>query len=391
MSDKAKVLVLGAVIVQLPLIKELRAAGYYVLAVSNIEDDKGKGEVDEFHVIASSNFPKIKALVEENNIINAFSIGSDVSLRTLAKLAAHFSWPNHPSEEGFEALHNKNLVREKLYKTGLSKIEPNSYTEYSEEAFDFEAYDEWIIKPVDGYASKAVHLVEEYFDKEKYFKLAKMQSLEHTVIVEPYIEGKQLTTEFFVSEKGNVTFIMMVEKKHNEVFVPYLYLLQGISDYKKFISQVALALELECGYYNIDFVEGKSGLELMDISPRLGGNYLDLLYKLAFEKNSVSDYVSFILNGTALEERKPTRQIGLYLLHHSTGGVVTAINEQLPFLTLVTKQYWVSLGDDVPAFTQRSFQQGYIVFEADKKQSIEEFDQLFIENEVIKVKAPLLN
>lgn len=391
MSDKAKVLVLGAGAVQLPLIKELKERNFYVLAVSNIDDDKARNEVDEFHLISSTNFPKIKALVEEKNIINAFSIGSDVALRTLTKLAAHFSWPNHPSIDGFEALHNKAIVREKLYKAGLSKIEPNSCTEYSDDLFDFESYSEWIIKPVDGYGSKGVHLVEEYFDKEKYYKLAKVQSVEHTVIIEPFIEGKQFTTEFFVSEKGKVTFMTVIEKKNNEAFVPYLYLLQGISSYKKFVSQIALALELEQGYYNIDFVEGDDGFELMDIAPRLGGNNLALLYQMAFEKNSVSDYVRFVLEGSPLEERKPTQQIGLYLLHHASGGVVTSIDEQVSFLNVLTKQYWVNVGDDVPAFTQGSFQQGYIVFEAEKKQTIDQLDELFLENEVIKVKEPLLN
>jgi predicted ATP-grasp superfamily ATP-dependent carboligase len=391
MSDKSKVLVLGAGAVQLPLIKELRVLGFYVLAVSNIEEDKASAEVDEFHLISSANFPKIRELIEQEGVINAFSIGSDVAMRTLTKLAAHFSWVNHPTVELFEFLHNKKQVREALCEVGLSKIECKSSIEYSEGLFDFAHNEKWIIKPIDGYGSKGIYQVEEYHDKEKYFKLAKMHSVEHQVVVEPFIEGEQFTSEFFVTEEGQVIFLMVAEKMNNEAFVPYLYLLKSYSDFDKFINRVSAALNLGKGFYNIDFVHGAAGFELMDVAPRMGGNHLAVLYETAFEKNSIEDYVSFILDGTNLEKRKPAFFVGMYLLHHPKGGLVTTINEQIDFVNVLAKEYWLAVGDEIPAFTQGSSQQGYLIFESNKKQSIDELDELFTENEIIKTKSSALS
>ena len=381
-----KVLVIGASTIQSPLINELREQGFYVYAVSNIEGDKAHKEADEFHNISSTNYPKIKELIEQENISNAFSIGSDLALRTLCKLATHFSWVNHPKTDEFESLHNKAKVRETLNKEGISKIKCQCAKEYSDDLFDFEEYERWVIKPVDGYGSKGVHLLEQYHDKEKYFKIALLHSIEKTVIIEPFIEGKQLTIEFFIDNKGKVIPMMTVEKQINEAFVPYLYLIGHNADYKKKLIKISEALNLKPGFYNADLIETENGVELMDIAPRLGGNHLALLYKQAFEGNSVTDYIRFVLEGTPLDPATHQKNTGLYILHHAKGGQITSLSKEPEFVKVLAKDYWATIGDKIPAFTQGNQQQGYLIFELDKKMDLAEVDNLFKENRIIEVK-----
>jgi predicted ATP-grasp superfamily ATP-dependent carboligase len=381
-----KVLVLGASAVQLPLIHELRERGFYIYAVSNIAEDKACKEVDEFHLISSANFPKIKELIETENIINVFSIGSDVALRTSTKLAAHFSWANHPTPEEFENLHNKAKVREILKEQGTSKIHYKSAKEYSSDLFDFDEHEQWVIKPVDGYGSKGIYFIEEYHDKEKYFKLALAASIDREVIVEPFIEGRQLTIEFFITNDSKLLSMMTIEKQNNVSFVPYLYKVNDSSDYIRRLNHIAESLGLKTGIYNADLVETDTGLELMDIAPRLGGNHLALLYKHSFEANSVADYINYILEGTPFEKRKPTKNTGLYILHSEKKGTVTAINDKINFVDVIAKDVWVTVGSEVKALTQGNQQQGYIIFEHDKKETLEELDVLFNEADIIQVK-----
>ena len=386
-----KVLVLGASAIQLPLIHELREQGFYVYAVSNIGEDKACEEADKFHNISTTNFPKIKQLVEQENISNAFSIGSDVALRTLCKLAAHFSWDNHPKSEDFEFLHNKERIRERLVDQGISKIHCKCAKEYSEDLFDFDESEKWVIKPVDGYGSKGIHYLEHYHDKEKYFKIALMHSLERRVIVEPFIEGKQLTIEFFVDDKGRVTLIMTVEKEINEAFVPYLYLVTDNANYKKKVIRISEALDLKTGFYNIDIIDSKNGTELMDIAPRLGGNHLALLHKHTFEKNSVTDYIRFVLESSTIAPVSSEKNTGLYIVHHEKGGKITSINREPDFITVLTKDYSCAVGDEIAPLTQGNQQQGYIVFELKDKNNINEIDTLFKENRLLEVKEHLGN
>jgi len=380
-----KVLVLGASAIQLPLILELKGRGFYVYAISNIKNDQASKEADEFHNISSTNFPKIKDLIENENISNAFSIGSDLALRTLTKLASYFSWGNHPKTEDFEFLHNKAKVRERLYEAGISKIQCKCVKEYSENLFDFEEHEQWVIKPVDGYGSKGIYHIEEYQDKEKYFKLAIANSIEGKVIVEPFIQGKQLVAEFFVDENGRVSPMMSIEKKNNSAFVPYLYLIRDNADYKKKLIRISGVLDLKAGFYNVDLIETKRGVELMDIAPRLGGNHLPLLYKYTFGTNSITDYVNFVFEGTTFEQNKKAKNTGLYIIHHSKGGKIATVNEHPQFLNVLEEKYWVEIGQKIEAFKQGNQQQGYIIFEMPKQVPIDEIDMTFENNPIIEI------
>ena len=381
-----KVLVLGASSVQLPLIHELRQRGFYIYAVSNIQEDKAREEVDEFHLISSTNFPKIKELIEAENITNVFTIGSDVALRTLTKLSSNFGWANHPTPVEFENLHNKSKVRKILHEEGLSIIQCKCVREYSDHLFDFDEYKRWVIKPVDGYGSKGIYHIEEYHDKKKYFNLALAVSVERQVIIEPFIEGRQLTIEFFVTNEEKVISMMTIEKLNNSSFVPYLYLVKANTDYVEGLNHISRALKLKPGFYNVDLIETKAGLELMDIAPRLGGNHLALLYQYTFGSNSVADYVNFVLEGTAVEKRKHSQNTGLYIIHSEKGGKVTSVDKNPKFINSLAHELWATTGDKIEAFTEGNRQQGYIIFNYNEKMRLEDIDEIFKKNSLIKVR-----
>lgn len=381
-----KVLVLGTGVVELALIRELRERGFYVCAVSNTVDDRVKNETDEYYKINTTNFPKIKELIEREGILNAFSIGSDMALRTLAKLASRFGWENHPSEEKFEFLHNKGKVREALKAQGLSDIPCRSATEFSEDIFDFNEYEKLVIKPADGYGGKGIYAVEEYNDKERLFKLAKASSVVGEIIVEPYISGRQFIVEFFVTREDEVILVSAAEKQVNDHFTPYLFIERSTLEFKKKVTGFVEALSLENGFYSVDLIESERGVELMDIAPRLGGSHLVMLYKQTYDTDLMKDYVDFVLEGKEIEKRKIVNDVAMYILHHKDGGTVTYLDREMEFIKSLQKEIWVDVDDKIASYKHSNHQQGFVIFEVNKKETLSEIDELFEENQIIHVK-----
>lgn len=364
-----KVLILGASATQQPLIKTLKERGFYTVVVSNQIDEQTQ-DMDEFLEISITNFPKLKELIVEKDISRALTIGSDLGQLTVIKLAEHFGWENVASLETFERLHLKDLVREKLLEERMTRIPLVVRTDFEQQDFNFENQKSYVVKPVDGYGSKGVNYVQEYNNIELLFKKAKAFSTAKKVLIEPLLEGKHITLEFFVGEETTVP-LLATQKVINDNMVPFAYRSIKRSKFKGFIEKVSDALELDKGFYNVDALQTDDGIELLDIAPRLGGNYLSTMYREIFDKSLLDELIDYLINGVEPNYHKPDKVVGLYILHSDKKINVKGINipDEYP---LIDSSY-PSFPKEVEPLTESRFQIGYLLYEIPKKLNIVDF------------------
>ncbi len=370
-----KVLILGASASQVELIKALKNKGYYTIAVSNVVVKKIDA-LDELLQISTTNFPKIKELIISQGINRAFTLGSDIALQTLCKLAEHFGWDNYPASNLFDQLHQKDKVRQKLIDNNLSDIPLIFSSTFDNKLFDFGRYDSFVVKPVDGYSSKGISVVREYNDLEKSFKKAKTFSSKKSVLVEPLIEGAHFTMEFFVHD-GNVIILLATAKENNKHLVPYLFKSIKRSPFNNMIEKFATALGLENGFYNVDLLQTSDKLELIDIAPRLGGSFLVKMHKEVFGEGIAEKYIDYTVSGLRPKQMVPSKIVGLYILHADEKGELSKVNVPQNYPLLASEV--PDLPKSVESFTESRFQFGYLMYNLPKKLSIESLDENFAE------------
>ena len=130
-------------------------------------------------------------------------------------------------------------------------------------------------------------------------------------------------------------------------------------------------MELSKGFYNVDVIQTDDGIELLDIAPRLGGNYLSTMYREIFDKSLLDELIDYLINGEEPNYHKPDKVVGLYILHSDKKTNVKGINipDQYP---LIDSSYPI-FPKEVEPLTESRFQIGYLLYEIPKKLNIIDF------------------
>lgn len=194
-------LVIGAGINQLPIIKAAKTIGCYVYVVTVAGDYPGIELADEWIE---------KSIFEKEEIVELFSNGkkpidgvisdqSDMAVPIVAYIAEKLDLPTWGYENALYFT-DKAKMREIIQKVGLPSPENISVSSVSE-AIDAVSVIGLpvVIKPTDSFSSRGITLVREINKIEEAYKIAYDNSRVHGVVVEKYISGKQYFSQGFVS------------------------------------------------------------------------------------------------------------------------------------------------------------------------------------------------
>lgn len=190
-----KILILGIGNAQVDAIKLCKDMGHTVYACSNSNQGPGKAYIDNFKVIDVTDYERVLQYSIENSIDVIYSVGSDVAMPTVSYVSEKLNLPCFFSYDISKICNSKHELRRFLGDDNEFNLKYQileSVTEHIKLEYPF------IMKPVDSQGQRGVILVRNESELKTNFSSSLGYSRLKKVIIEEYIEGKEVSVNAYV-------------------------------------------------------------------------------------------------------------------------------------------------------------------------------------------------
>lgn len=285
-SLKKKLLILGAGNAQIDLIEYAKKLGLEVHVCSYSNTDKGIPLADSFAQINIVDTDRIEAYVRENQIDFVYSVGSDIAVPTVCRVAERTGKFHFVSGRTAELCCNKYHMREALGMESDYNV-PYMVCGSLSEAEEADFYP-FMVKPVDSQGQRGVRCVKQPSELESAFHAAMEYSRCGQVILEQYLDGPEVSVNAYMKD-GEVIFFKMSDREScpelpggiiKAHHLPSVF--EGTETHRKIrclVNEAAACLEIKNGpvYFQIKICDGHP--YVIEVTPRLDGCHMWRLIK----------------------------------------------------------------------------------------------------------------
>lgn len=303
-----KALVLAGTLPQIELIKNLQARGYYVILADNSKTPLGKKYADKYYPESTLDIEAIKNIAVKEKVDLIFTVCTDQALNTVTKVSEELGLPCY-----IDAQTGLNVTNKKYMKTVFTD---NGIPTAKHIILDSGNYDipknfsyPLIVKPVDCNSSKGVAKVNNTEELESALNAAFEFSRTDNAVVEEYIEGKELSADFYIHD-GEPVFLCLSQSdkiKDDGKFVIFRSVVPaGVEDtvFKKVCDaakKIAKAFNLKNCPMLIQMLYKDGEIYVIEFSARTGGC---LKFKLINNFSGV-DIIDLAVNATLKKSEMP--------------------------------------------------------------------------------------
>lgn len=193
-----KILILGAGIYQVPLIKKAKELGLYTIVASIEGNYPGFKLADKIYYANTIDINLIKEIARNEKISAICTTGTDVAVQTIGAVCDELGLCGI-SEESAKIATNKLLMKEAFSKGNVRSAEFIKATTIEEAKKGAITIGLPIMfKSVDSSGSRGIIKVENYEDIEKAFKYSKENTRKNYIIIEKFIQGNEIGVDAFV-------------------------------------------------------------------------------------------------------------------------------------------------------------------------------------------------
>lgn len=312
---KGKILILGASEEMIPLMKLARKEGLQVLTTDRNHKSKGIPYSDIYLNIDASNIKAVLSVFDEYSP-QAILTSSEALLPVVAKVCAQKGLPGM-SEEVASISMDKYLFRKKMAEAGIKTprfcFAQTVYDVRKAIAItDLPA----IVKPVDYSGSAGVKRVKTLRQAEAAWENAHKVSPSGRVIIEQFIEGKEVSVETWSqNHKTNIAAITDKKVSDNDHFVELRHTIpSNLSEYEKFfveqeVQKMASALSLNnCITHTELLITDKCRHPLLiETGARPGGDRIGLTLVEAATAINMSKIMLYLALGEPVPQQKAVK------------------------------------------------------------------------------------
>ena len=367
-----KILILGAGIYQVPLIKTAKELGIYTIVASIPGNYPGFELADKVYYENTTDYQKILNIARREEVDGIITAGTDVAVITIGKVCDALGLSGL-SFEAAEVATDKLLMKQKYEAYGVRTAR------YREIFFDDDNYAETIselqlplmFKSVDSSGSRGIVKV----NNASEYDAARNKVLENTrsdyFIVEEYIDGEEFGAQAFVKD-GEVAFILphgdYVFKGDTGVpighFAPYNLCADVIEDCKVQLRLAIKAMGLDNCAINADFIlrdnktyvleiGGRSGATCLAelVSIYYGWNYYERILRTALGEDA--DFTPAVANGVP--------NASMLLMSDRDGIIKSQSDNNTANPDIVDVQFDYKVGDSVHAFKVGPHRIGHVI------------------------------
>lgn len=372
-----KILILGAGVYQVPLIKTAKRLGLYTIAASIPGNYPGFKEADKVIYENTVDCDAILKVAAEEKIDGIVTAGTDVAVITIGRVCDALSLrglSGNAAEIASNKLKMKSRYEEYGVRTARFRQVALADENYEEKFADLEF--PLIFKSVDSSGSRGITRVDSPAD----FKKARENVAENThsehFIVEEFIEGDEFGAQAFVQD-GKVEFILphgdYVFKGDTGVpighYAPFDVAEECRADIREQLERAIAAMGLDNCAINADFIMKDNKTYVLELGGRSGATCLAELVSIYYGY----DYYEKILR-VALGEKvsfepaesvngKPvlTPNASMLLSSDRDGIIVSQENRNPENPNIVEVQFDCSPGDEVHAFRVGPHRIGHVI------------------------------
>ena len=272
-----KILILGAGIMQVPVIKKVKELGFTPVVTDYAADAPGFKFSNNNHYISTLDYEKILELAKDEEVVGVLTT-SDAPVRVVARVANQLGL-NAMSEETAHICTNKLRQRLLFKKHGVNC--PNfEIVDRVASNISFQSFP-CIVKPIDSSASRGVSIAHNIDDLKVSVDYAFRFSNADQILVEQYVGGREFSVETFTQD--NQTTVIAITEKHlldNGFFVENTHIEPaGVSIHEaELITEevrkaiAAVGLNNSPSHTEVKLCDGN--VYVIEIACRLGGDYI---------------------------------------------------------------------------------------------------------------------
>lgn len=278
----------------IPVIKEAKKNGYYVITCDYLPDNDAHKYSDEYHNLSVVDKEAVLKFAQERKIDGIISYACDAGVVTAAYVAETMGLNFQCSYNSARILQDKGLFRKFLSDNNFNCPKAKSYNDIKQAIDDISSFNfPVIVKPVDSAGSKGVSRADDKYMLQCSIKKAIENSKSGYFIVEEFIEfkGYHSSADVFTID-GELAFCTYSDQLFDcESINPYAPTLiiwpstMDKSDQEYLTSETQRLMKLLCmktGIYNIETCVGSDGKPyIMEVSPRGGGCKIAEIQNLA--------------------------------------------------------------------------------------------------------------
>lgn len=365
-----KLMIMGAGIYQVPLIKAAKAMGLYTIAVSIPGNYPGFAYADKVYYENTVDYEKVLEIAREEKIDGILTAGTDVAVITIGKVCDEL----HLTGLSFEAARNasnKLMMKEKYEAAGVRTArfrqirldETNLEEKLQELRFPL------IFKAVDTSGSRGIMRV----DSADEFEAARENVAKYTrldyYIVEEFIEGEEFGAQAFI-RNHEVQFILPHGDYvfHGDTgvpvghFAPYDLGDAIVADTKRQLSRAAEAMGLDNCAINADFILSDGKVYVLELGGRSGATCLAELVSIYYGFDYYEKMIRVALGEDVSFESAQAVPNASKLLMSDKDGVIRSIsNENVTGGNICEIQFDYGVGDAVNAFRVGPHRIGHVI------------------------------
>lgn len=389
MSQK-KLLILGGLRYQIPVIRAAQKFGYYVITCDNVPDNYAHSFSDEYRNVSIKDKEAVLQLADSSHVDGIMSFAVDPGVTTAAYVAEKLGLPSCGSYESVEILQNKDKFRNFLKNNGFNVPRFNGFERLEDALKEIRDY-RWplIVKPVDSAGSKGVTRVDSVDQLKEAFELALNKSFSRKVIIEEFIEKEGLSSDSdCFSVDGTLVFSSFSSQYFDgdaaNPFTPSAYrwpasmLSKHQTTLSEDIQRLLKLLGMRTSIYNIESRVGIDGKPyIMEVSPRGGGNRIAEMLNHVTGVNLIDAAVLAAMGEhvdiKSLSGSKSESIVEL-ILHSNKSGLFKRLDLTDELKSSVREvDLWVKPGDYIETFNGANDTIGTIVFSSQDAADVQKY------------------
>ncbi len=282
MSEQPEILIFGAGINQLELIRETRLLGFKSIVIDPQTDPPGKREADFFYRVDGADYETTRTIAVDHKVRGIVTGQMEKPLRLMARLATDLGLI-FTSPGVTERCLDKWLMKD-AFQSGSIPCARGVLIRSDEEIpaslpenMSFPV----IIKPRDAFSSRGVYKCETPDEVMSHRKEAQSYASEGDILIEEFIEGKEYSVEA-ISFQGETTIVQFTEKfitpYPNTVETGHLQPADLTEEEKESISLVVKeaikVLGIENSATHTEVMMTKAGPKIIETGARTGGDFI---------------------------------------------------------------------------------------------------------------------
>jgi len=386
-----KLLVLAAGILQVPVIKKAKEMGIYVIAADCDANAVGLQYADKAVVVNITSEEEMLCVAREEQIDGVIHSCSEVSMSVMGRINDELGLSGITKKQAIQST-NKNLMREAFEKGGAPSPKSMCFenAEVALAAFYKDFKCDCILKPSRNSGSRGVAKISSNVNIDEFvrlFEIAKVNSRDHTVMLEQFIDGPEFSIEIIVWD-SNVNVLTVTDKKTTGAphFVelghsqPSCFFESDIDKLKAAAVAGVKALGVNnCACHaEAKLMNGK--VFLMEIGARLGGDFISTeLTHISTGIDMVAAAINCALGvKPCLEPSAKKRSVCIRYFCPKPGKLIAISNTEILNATYVYQwDIYCKEGDLIPKLTSSLCRSGHVIVTDETPQrAIEQAEKL---------------